>query len=164
MTKYKAISTNSIDFNLITNNVNIGRLKYEKWYSFKAEMFLADNSHYRLEPIGFWNSKIELQKEGEKLLEFEMGWKGIVITTLFKGIEKKYLLGLKGLLSSEFVLIDTNERALLSVDADFKWTNLNYDFHIETSKEFDDFENKELLLLTILHCINYYIAFISSVS
>lgn len=164
MKNYKANSTNSTDFNLTTNDISIGKLKYDKWYSFKAEILLADNSHYRLEPKGFWDLKIELQKDGKTLLEFEMGWKGIIIKTLFEAIEKKYLLKLTGLLSSKFVLIDTDERTLLAVDANFRWTSFNFDFWIETSDEFDSFENKELLLLTTLHCINYYIAFISAVS
>ena len=47
-------------------------------------------------------------------------------------------------------------------ETDFKWNKLNYDYNIETSKNFDDFDNKELLLLTILHCINYYVTIIAS--
>ncbi|TXK36664.1 hypothetical protein FVR03_17165 [Pontibacter qinzhouensis] len=164
MSNYKANSTNSTDFNLETKGISVGKLKYGKWYSFKAEVVLADNSHYQLEPKGVWDSVIELQKDGKTLLEFEMGWKGIVIKTLFKGVEKKYLLKLTGILSSKFVLIDTDEKMLLAVDADFKWTSFNFDFQIETTSEFEEFENKELLLLTTLHCINYYITFISSVS
>lgn len=164
MADYKANSTNSTDFKLTLDDIYIGKLKYDKWYSFKAEILLADNSHYRLEPKGFWDSKIELQKDGKKLLEFEMGWKGIVIKTLFNSIERKYLLKLTGLLSSKFVLINTDEETLLAVHADFKWTSFNFDYRIETSNEFDHFEDKEILLLTILHCINYYITFVSAAS
>jgi hypothetical protein len=164
MRQYKANSTKSSHFSLTMDNVQIGELKYTKWYSFKAEILLADNSLYQFEPKGFWNSIIELQKEGKTLLEFEMGWKGIVIKTHFNGNERKYLLQLKGLLSNKYLLIDTDEKELLAVDCDFKWTKFNFDFHIETSNEFDKFENKKLLLLTTIHCINYYIAFVSSVA
>lgn len=164
MANYKANSVNSTDFNLTTNGAPIGRLKYEKWYSFKAEIILPDNSSYWLEPKGFWDSKIELQKNDITLLMFEMGWKGIVIKTFFEGIEKRYLLKSKGLLSNKFLLIDTDERTLLAATADFKWRRLDFDYDIETSNEFDNFTNKELLLLTTVHCLNYYITFISSAS
>jgi len=160
MGHYKVNSTNSRDFVLTMNNAKIGELKYPKWYSFKAEMLLADNSIYQLEPKGLWDSKIEL-KQGEKtFLYFEMGWKGIVIH--FSDSNKKYLLRLKGLLSSKFVLIGANEKELLAIETDFKWTQLTFDFNIETSNEFDNFENKELLLLTTLHCVNYYMAFVNA--
>jgi hypothetical protein len=160
MGHYKVNSMNSSDFILTMNNINIGELKYSKWYSFKSEMILADNSRYQLEPKGFWDSKIEL-KQGEKIiLYFEMGWKGIVIN--LNDNSKKYLLRSKGLLSSKFVLIDTDEKELLAIESDFKWTELTFNFNIETSNEFDNFENKEVLLLTTLHCVNYYMAFVNS--
>ena len=37
-------------------------------------------------------------------------------------------------------------------------------YNIETTPVFDNFENKELLLLTILHCINYYITIVAAAS
>ena len=164
MRQYKANSTNSRTFSLTTDNTTIGELKYVNWYSFKAEIVLADNSNYQLEPKGFWLTKIELQKGGKTLLELEIGWKGILIKSLLGGSEEKYLLKLKGLLGSKFGLIDTNEKELLEVESDFKWKKLNFDYSIKTSDEFENIENKDLLLLTTLHCVNYYIAFANSSS
>lgn len=162
MGHYKSNSTNSGIFSLTKDDVKVGELKYSNWYSFKAEILLADNSLYQIEPKGFWDSRIELQKDGKTLLYFEMGWKGITIKTQFRGAEKKYLLTLKGLFSSKYILVDTEEKELLTVDTELKWTKLNLDVNIHTSEEFDNLENKELLLFTVLHCINYNIAFISS--
>ncbi|WP_373331029.1 hypothetical protein [Salmonirosea aquatica] len=136
-------------------------MKYTTWYSFKAEIQLADYSTYQLEPKGFWDQKIELRREEETLLEFKMGWKGIVIETNFNGREKNYLLKLKGLLSSRFILIDSEENEVLAVDTDFKWSKLNFEYNIETTIEFDTVKNKDLMLLTILHCINYYLTVIN---
>jgi hypothetical protein len=53
-------------------------------------------------------------------------------------------------------LIDTNKRELMVAETDFKWNKLNYDYKIETAPNFYNFNNKELMILTILHCINYY--------
>ena len=160
MGQYKANSTDSRNFSLTLENSKIGELKYSEWYSFKAEIQLADNSNYQLEPKGFWDSTIELKKAEKTLLEFKMGWKGILIKTNFNDNEKNYLLKLKGLLSSKFILIDAEENEILAVETAFKWRKLNYDYNIETSTEFDNMENKELMLLTILHCINYYLTVI----
>ncbi|NUY79613.1 hypothetical protein HUK80_01800 [Flavobacterium sp. MAH-1] len=160
MGHYKVNSTDSRNFSLSKSDVLIGELKYSKWYSFKAEVSLADGSIYTLEPKGFWDSKIELRKGDKTILYFEMGWKGIVIN--FIESEKKYLLRLKGLLSSKYVLVDIHDKELLAVETNFKWSKLTFDFNIETSGEFDEFDNNEVLLLTTLHCINYYMAFVNS--
>ena len=99
--------------------------------------------------------KIELHKDNNVLVQFEMGWKGIDITTNFNDIKKVYLLKMKGLLESRYVLINPDDRELLAAKVDFKWTKLGLDYTIETSDEFDSLENKDLLLITILHSLNY---------
>jgi hypothetical protein len=83
MRQYKAKSTNSQNFRLTFENKTIGELIYKKWYSFNAEILLSDGAKYQLEPKGFWDSEIELKDETKTLLEFKMGWKGIIIKTFF---------------------------------------------------------------------------------
>ena len=161
MGQYIANSVNSQNFSLIYKNQKAGELIYKKWYSFDAEIILADGSIHQLEPKGFWNSTIELKNKFKTLLVFEMGWNGIIIKTFFKN-EEGYLLKLNGLLGSKFVLIDTNKNELLVAKTDFKWNKFNYDYTFETSKDFDKLENKTLIILTIIHCINYYLSTISA--
>ena len=164
MGHYKANATNSHNFILTFDNQKIGELVYKKWYSFSAEIQMTDGTKYQLEPTGFWDSKIELKDDTQTLLEFKMGWKGIIIKTLFNDSEEVFLLKLKGLLSNKFVLLDTNDEELMAAETSFKWSKFNFDYNIETTPVFDNFENKELLLLTILHCINYYITIVAAAS
>ena len=164
MGQYKANATNSHNFTLRFDYQKVGELVYKKWYSFSAEIQLTDGTKYQLEPTGFWDSKIELKDDTQTLLEFKMGWKGIIIKTLFNDSEEVFLLKLKGLLSNKFVLLDTNDEELMAAETSFKWSKFNFDYNIETTPVFDNFENKELLLLTILHCINYYITIVAAVS
>ena len=160
MGQYRASSTNSHNFTLTFDNEKIGELIYQKWYSFAAEILMNNGKEYQLEPKGFWDSTIEL-KEGEAtLLEFKMGWKGIIIKTYFDNEEKHFLLKLKGLLSNKFVLLDDKNEELMVAETDFKWSKLNFDYTIETTQNFDNFTNEKLLLLTVLHCINYYMTVI----
>lgn len=164
MGHYKASSSNSRNFKLTQNEKNIGELVYDKWYSFNAEIWMEDGSKFQLEPTGFWDSKIELKADTETLLSFSMGWKGIIIKTFFNTNEATYLLALKGLLSSTFILFDKDNEALMAAKSDFKWSKLNFDYDIETKPTFDDLANKELLLLTVLHCINYYMTMSGAIS
>lgn len=92
MGQYKISTTNSQNFSLIFENEIVGELVYEKWYSFNAEILLNDGTNYQLEPKGIWDSKIELKHGTQTLLEFKMGWTGIIIKTLFENKEDTYLL------------------------------------------------------------------------
>lgn len=161
---YNANSTNSKNFKLTLNGQNIGELTYEKWYAFSAEIQLANGKKYKLEPKGFWDSKIELLDGNDKLLEFKMGWKGIIIKTSFNNEEEDYMLTLKGLFSNKYVLFNVDKEELLVAESSFKWGKLNFDYHIETTSKFDSLDNNALLLLTIVHCINYFITMIAVMS
>lgn len=162
MGQYKAKSINSRNFNLTSGDEFQGELIYEKWYSFNAEIRLADGSTYLLESKGIWDSKIELKDDTKVLLDFKMGWDGIMIRTFFDSDKATYLLKSKGLLGSKFVLIDANEKELLAAEMDFKLYTFNYDCNLETAEGFENLDNRELLLLTTLHCINYYMTIISA--
>ncbi len=155
MGHYKATSRNLKNLSLSIENKSVGELIYPKWYTFNAEITLHEKGKYSLISTGFWDAKIELRQGELTLLNFKMGWKGIQIHTFFNGKSDHYLLQRKGLLNSKYVLLDIDENELVTVECDFQWNKLHYDYNITTTGDFDDLENKELLLLTILHGINY---------
>lgn len=159
---YKVSSKESKKFELTQDKTIIGELRYAKWYSFQAEIELANNEVYELEPAGFWDSRIEIRNNSNTILDFEMGWKGIAFRNYTATKEERYLLKLKGFFSSKYALVGIDGKELVVVNADLKWTKLDYDFDLETSNDFEKFENKELLLLTVIHSINYSIAMASA--
>ncbi|MCE3076166.1 hypothetical protein [Chryseobacterium gwangjuense] len=158
MTEYKVKSSNSLVFELTENESVIGNLKYKSWFRFSAEFDIL-NSKYQIEPKGFWGTTIEL-KEGEKvLLKFRMNWGGeIVIQTYFNEIKKGYLFKHRGIFKDSFVLTDEGGTELLVMKPDLKWHTMNYGYQIATSDTFDTFTNKEILLMTSLHCANFYMS------
>lgn len=164
MGHYRANSTDSYKFNVMSDNIKVGDLVYKKWYSFEADILMADGSKFQLRPKGFWDSKVELTDESTTLLEIKMGWKGIVIKTYFDRQEKHYLLKLKGLLGDKFILIDDKNQEFMRTESDFKWKTLNYEYSIETTESFDRLGYRNLLLLALVHSMNYYMTFISSAS
>ena len=101
MTLYKANSIDLTTFTLTKEDQLLGELKYSKWYSFRAEIILPGQQKYELVPKGFWDSKIELVYNEGVLINFKMGWKGILINTKFNGFEQNYLLKLKGLFAQQ---------------------------------------------------------------
>lgn len=162
MALYKANSTNSRNFKVTLENQEIGELLIKKWYSFDADLIMSDGKNYQLITKGFWDSKVELIDGSETLLDFKMGWKGIVIKTYFDNQERYYLLKLQGFINSKFILIDDSDQELSVASTDFKWLTLNFNYDIETSASFDQLRNRDLLLMTMLHCMNYYISYLSA--
>lgn len=162
MALYKANSRNSRNFKVTLENQEIGELLIKKWYSFDADLIMSDGKNYQLITKGFWDSKVELIDGSQTLLDFKMGWKGIVIKTYFDNQEKQYLLKLKGFINSKFILIDESDQELSVASTDFKWISLNFDYDIETTASFDQLRNRDLLLMTMLHCMNYYISYLSA--
>ncbi|WP_254526895.1 MULTISPECIES: hypothetical protein [unclassified Sphingobacterium] len=162
MALYKANSTNSRNFKVTLENQEIGELLIKKWYSFDADLIMSDGKNYQLITKGFWDSKVELIDGSQTLLDFKMGWKGIVIKTYFDNQERQYLLKLQGFINSKFILIDESDQELSVASTDFKWLTLNFNYDIETSASFDQLRNRDLLLMTMLHCMNYYISYLSA--
>ncbi|WBV60615.1 hypothetical protein PFY12_00505 [Chryseobacterium camelliae] len=158
MTEYKVKSSNSLVFELTKNEIIIGNLTYKSWFKFSAEFDLS-NSKYQIEPKGFWGTTIEL-KEGEKiLLKFRMNWNGdIVIQTYFNETKVGYIFKHRGIFKESFVLTDEAGTELLVMKPDLKWYSMNYGYQITTSDTFDTFIGKDILLMTSLHCANYYMS------
>lgn len=161
MANYTATSRNSRTFILSNESGTLGELIYPKWYTFNAEIVLNKTSKYQLELDGFWDSKIKLKEGDVVLLEFKIGWNGVELHSNLDGKSERYLLKLKGFFSSKYILVDAQDKELLEAEFDFKWKKLEYDYNIITSKSFENLNNKELLILTTLHCINYYLTIIS---
>nr|WP_295921820.1 hypothetical protein [uncultured Dyadobacter sp.] len=164
MADYQAKSTDSLTFDLTGGKGLIGSLSYKNWFSFSASIKMAHNLTYQVEPKGFWSTTIEVKQEGNQLLTFAINWHGdIVMQTHFYDVTAHYLFKHRGVFRESFVLTDHDGSELLAMTPDLKWRTLNYDYHITTSERFESLASKELMLLTCLHCVNYYMSMIANV-
>ena len=166
MKHYQAKSLDSKHFKLTQADAEIGLLEYESWFSFKAEIILADHRRYAVQPKGFWGTTIEVKDQEQVLLDFKTNWKGqILIRTIFGGVWDYYILKQQGLLKSTFILLhqaEEEEIAMLSIAPDFKWTRMTFDHELVASDAFEQLAHKELLLLTAIHCANYYLTMMTA--
>lgn len=164
MAEYSVASIDSKHFSLKQNDTVLGVLHYLTWYSFKAEIKLANNSVYQIEPKGFWGTTIELKELGQVLLDFKMNWSGsIEVNSKFNGVEKHYLFKHKGILNEFFILLDSDETELLTMKPDFKWKKLKTDYEITTSAQIESLYEKDILLMVLIHCANYYMSMMHTV-
>jgi hypothetical protein len=56
------------------------------------------------------------------------------------------------------VLKDRMEHDILEVYPHFDWKHFSYEYKIAADSNFDMIRNKEVLLLTVIHCANYYMS------
>ena len=159
MTEYQAKSSNSLSFDLTKDDKLIGNLTYKNWFKFSAVIGIANNTTYEVEPKGFWGTTVEMKDKEKVLLKFSMNWSGeIVIQTYFNDSEIGYVFKHRGFFKESFILIDPEGTELLVMKPLFKWNSLQYEYQVTTSDIFETFSNKEILLLTSLHCANYYMS------
>jgi len=163
MKEYNALSNNTKEFELTNNTELIGKLIYKSWFKFDAEMVLTNSRHYQVVPKGFWGSTIEVKDGEQVMLQFQMSWNGtIVIQTNFQEKEKNYVFKHRGIFKEAFVLTDTEGAELLVMKPTVKWKKLTYEYHITTADAFDAIPQKEILLVTALHCANYYMSIMTA--
>lgn len=163
MTEYHAKAANSLTFEITRNGRDVGKLSYKSWFKFDAVIDLADHSTYQVEPKGFWGTTIELSDRSRVLLKFKMNWNGqIVVQTYFNNVEKGYVFKHVGVFKESFVLADADGVDLLVMKPHLKWSKLNYEYQITTTDAFETTTEKDVLLMTSVHCANYYMSMMMS--
>lgn len=161
MADYHVTANATRDFQLRADEALLGTLHYAEWFSFKATITLADNATFQLGPKGVWGTTIELKDQQTVLLNFKMNWSGtIIIKSKFN--HKVFLFKQKSMLKNTFVLLDKEEQELLVVQPTFKWSSFNHDYTLATTEEFEALDQKALLLLTTIHCANYYMSMVAA--
>jgi hypothetical protein len=163
MATYTANTSNNIKHYVISNGEQeLGSLIYPKWYSFDAQVSLANGKAYYFKSKGVWQNKIELWDQDNNLsdINYKMGWTGMVIDCVINGIPRSFMHKHKGLMGNKYVLIDEEKNELLSLEAKYKYKGLNLSINqtIQTDELFESMNNNNLLLFTVIHCTSYYLA------
>ena len=158
MAEYQVKSDKPKKFTLMFNDKLLGNLLYDNWFSLKSEIILADDTRFRIEPTGYWGNTIEVKSNENTLISFRLDWNNTIIIKPPFGNDRSYFIfKQKDLLKSHYILLDGDKNELLAVRSDYMWSKLNYDYNITTSDDFEKLEDKDLFLLSVIHCTNYYI-------
>ena len=135
------------NFKVINGNWEILELKYEKWYSSKA------NARYRSQDIqikskDFWGSKFLILKNKQEIGNITFNWKGYAIISLLdeEGSQHQYFMKAKGLLKLRFEVRNEADELVLTMKTVNKWNKLNLDYQIEKTEHEPPFDEHEFLL------------------
>jgi len=158
MATYHAKTTNGLSFEVSKDSEVIGQLTYGSLLKFNAVITIADAA-YPVEPKGFWGTSIEVRRGEQVLLSFSMGWKGqIVLQRYFSSAGEKYVFDHHGVFRESFVLTDQDGKELLVMKPQLRWAKMSYEYELVTSNTLEATRDKDILILTALHCANYYLS------
>ena len=150
--QYTAKGVHNRHFELLdASSTAVGKLDYTSWFSINAEIHLQDGSVYGIGSTNFWHTSIHMTKDGIEVCNIKYNWKGQTIVTFAAG--GTYLIKHTGFFNSGFVLVNENERELISMKADFDWSKLSFNYLIETNDDYAEGKDVTLILLA-LYCTN----------
>lgn len=118
-------------------------------------MLLEDSESLEFESVGIWYPTIVLTKQGQPYLNMNTGWKGIYITVLIGEEPRKFLFKNSGFRLTKFVLQDEDGVILLTMTTDISIKKFRNDYNVEFADDIEQYGNKEILALTVLHAANY---------
>jgi len=156
MAQYQIKSNGRKLFDLELDNKVVGKMKLVGFSQSKAEIIIGSTHLYQIEPKSFWSNTKYLKENGKLLLEFRMRWNGkIEINTYFTANPLTFVFKRKGMFKNSFLLLTDEEREVLSIVPDFKWSKFNYDYTAEVPENLVGLDGLELLIMTSLYCIIY---------
>ncbi|GAB3894665.1 hypothetical protein [Spirosoma agri] len=159
MNTYNVTSTERRVFTLTRNDSFVGRLVYDKWFSFQSTIELPGYAPFTVDAKGFDWSNVTVNQNAEVVADFKLTWNGqFVIKTRLDTIADQFLVKQKGVVNNKFVLLTNDGVELLVVEPTYTGTQSTVDYRLSASDAFDEVANRDLLGLVVIHCANYYVA------
>lgn len=122
----------------------LGRLDFDGFFRNKVSINVAD-AHYEIHPVNFWQNKIEVSREDVVYAELKFNWAGNIIIEMTDG--RQYLLR-PNFWHTKYTLYTREEFGIITLQSDFRWSNMSFEYDIETDDNYT--EGKEVLLLLML--------------
>ena len=142
-------------FELTDGLENLGHLKYDGFFTLKAEI-AAQNVNYDIVPKGIFSTEITMAYKDDEIATLKMNWKGNIIISYKNGEE--YILKPTGAFMSKYAIEDEKGNKMLVLDPGINWAKLNYNYTVLSESNPDI-----LLVLLAVYSTNYYIMVMAAV-
>lgn len=134
---------------------SIGTLEYGMWGVRKAEVASTTAEFkYHLSATGFWQTTIIVNKGDTPFAEIKpvLG-RGLQLS--FSGTTQTFMFKKKAAFSTDYKVVDENDRELATVEPHFKWKKFGYDYEIDVQYNTLDEEINLVLPLLLVYCVRY---------
>lgn len=151
--KYSAVGTHNRHFELIDErNIAHGKLGYTSWFSINAEMMMNNGDSYEIDKNNIWHTSVHIVKNGIEVGKMKFNWSGQIVIELEDG--KTYIFKHGSLLRRRFVLVNSDEREIIMLQPRFNWTELSFNYEIETDENYPESKDPAFVLL-LVYCSNF---------
>lgn len=155
----EAQSTDKKSFQLTENGQLLGELIYEDLFFLNAEIKLASLDVFKINPVGFFQTSINVRKNETEIAKLVMNWRGEIVITYQDGQE--YILKLNKFFFGKYIIENKKKEKIIQFDPKFNWREFNYSYNIAYNIEDDNKPKDALLLLIGVYAVNYFIACMS---
>lgn len=139
------------DFAVLHNGVEIGRQYYTKWHSNKAEITVGE-THYTLEPKGFWQTTFQVMQGSTPVLKINYNWSGYAHIVPVKEPHHFYNIKPRGFFKHGFLLANYKGEAVLEISATFSFKTFKTTYTIQCQDNFGNTPLEQLLIIIAIHC------------
>lgn len=155
----EAKSTDKKTFQLTENGQQLGQLVYENLFFLNAEIKLASLDVYEIKPVGFFQTSINVTKNGIEIAKLVMNWRGEIVISYQDGQE--FVLKLNKFFYGKYIIENKNKEKIIQLDPRFNWREFQYNFDIAYNITDENKSKDTLLLLLGVYAANYFIACMS---
>jgi hypothetical protein len=155
----EAKSTDKKTFQLTENGKQLGELIYENLFHLKAEIKLPNSELYKIAPVGFFGTSLNVTKDGTEIAKLVMNWRGQIVISYQDGQE--FVLKLNTFFYGKYIIENKNQEKLIQLDPKFNWREFHYNYDISYNIIDANKSKDTLLLLLGVYATNYFVACMS---
>ena len=155
----EAKSTDKKTFQLTENGQQLGELIYENLFYLKAEIKLSNSEHYKIAPVGFFGTSLNVTKNGIEIANLVMNGRGQIVISYQDGQE--FVLKLNAFFYGKYIIENKNQEKLIQLDPKFNWREFHYNYEISYNITDANKSKDTLLLLLGVYATNYFVACMS---
>ncbi|MBF02919.1 MAG: hypothetical protein CMP76_06445 [Flavobacterium sp.] len=141
-------------YNLIHNHSVLGEMDYKGWFNSNYPSFFINGSgNFIIKKPSIWKSNFSIYNGNQKILSSLFQWNGSVLLKLFNQSNVEvFKLKRKSVWKSNYVLLNEKGNELLFIYCQYQWKIWKTKYYIQENTTFTS-NNKEILYLTLIHCI-----------
>lgn len=152
--EYFVMAESCNTYNLIHNHSVLGEMDYKGWFNSNYPSFFINGSgNFIIKKPSIWKSNFSIYNGNQKILSSLFQWNGSVLLKLFNQSNVEvFKLKRKSVWKSNYVLLNEKENELLFIYCQYQWKIWKTKYYIQENTTFTS-NNKEILYLTLIHCI-----------
>lgn len=152
--EYFVMAESCNTYNLIHNHSVLGEMNYKGWFNGnKPTFFINDSVNFILKKTSIWKFDFSIFKKNQKILSAIFQWNGSVHLKLYDESKTEvFKLKRKSIWKSNYSLLNEEGKELLFISCQYQWKIWKTKYYIQENTTFTN-TNKEILFLTLIHCI-----------